>query len=117
VSLAALSLCALILALALSCTTTVNVGFLAVVLAWLVGTYVGGMPVEQIIAGFPSSLFLTLTGLTLLFAQAQVNGTLDRLTHRAVRGAAGAPGVIPFIFFGLTCILASMCPGTSRRRR
>src|SRR5688500_17396843 len=111
VSLAAISLCALILALALSCTTAVNVGVLAIVLAWIVGVYFGGMPVEQIIGGFPSSLFLTLAGLTLLFAQAQVNGTLDRLTHRAVRGAAGAPGVIPFIFFGLTFTLASIGPG------
>jgi di/tricarboxylate transporter len=111
VSLAAISLAALVLALALSCTTTVNVGFLAVVLAWIVGTYFGGLPVDQIIGGFPSSLFLTLTGLTLLFSQAQVNGTLDRLTHRAVRGAAGAPGIIPFIFFALTCILASIGPG------
>jgi di/tricarboxylate transporter len=111
VSLAAISLAALILALALSCTTTVNVGVLAIVLAWIVGVYFGGMPVEQIIGGFPSSLFLTLTGLTLLFAQAQVNGTLDRLTHRAVRGAAGAPGIIPFIFFGLTFILAAIGPG------
>jgi di/tricarboxylate transporter len=69
------------------------------------------MPVEQVIGGFPASLFLTLAGVTLLFAQAQVNGTLDRLAHRAVRGAAGAPGVIPFIFFVLTCTLASIGPG------
>ena len=111
VSLAAISLTALLIALALSCTTTVNIGFLALVLAWIVGVYFGGMPVEQVIGGFPASLFLTLAGVTLLFAQAQVNGTLDRLTHRAVRGAAGAPGVIPFIFFALTCILASVGPG------
>ena len=111
VSLAAISLTALIIALALSCTTTVNIGFLALVLAWIVGVYFGGMPVEQVIGGFPASLFLTLAGVTLLFAQAQVNGTLDRLAHRAVRGAAGAPGVIPFIFFVLTCTLASIGPG------
>ena len=110
-SLAAISLTALLIALALSCTTTVNIGFLALVLAWIVGVYFGGMPVEQVIGGFPASLFLTLAGVTLLFAQAQVNGTLDRLTHRAVRGAAGAPGVIPFIFFALTCALASVGPG------
>jgi hypothetical protein len=111
VSLAAISLTALIIALALSCTTTVNIGFLALVLAWIVGVYFGGMPVEQVIGGFPASLFLTLAGVTLLFAQAQVNGTLDRLAYRAVRGAAGAPGVIPFIFFVLTCTLASIGPG------
>lgn len=111
VSLAAISLTALVLALALSCTTTVNIGFLALVLAWVVGTFFGGMSAEQVISGFPASLFLTLAGVTLLFAQAQVNGTLDRLTHRAVRGAAGTPGVIPFIFFVLTCVLASIGPG------
>ncbi len=111
VSLAAISLTALLVALALSCTTTVNIGFLALVLAWIVGVYFGGMPAEQIIGGFPASLFLTLAGVTLLFAQAQVNGTLDRVAHRAVRGAAGAPGVVPFIFFALTCVLASIGPG------
>jgi di/tricarboxylate transporter len=111
VSLAVISLGALILALALSSISTVNVGFLAIVLAWLVGVYGGGQTVDQVIAGFPSSLFLTLVGLTLLFSMAQVNGTLDRITHKAVRRAAGTPGVIPFVFFFLTNILASVGPG------
>ena len=69
------------------------------------------MTVDQVIAGFPVSLFLTLTGLTLLFSMAQVNGTLDRLTHRAVRSTGGPPGVIPFVFFVLTSILAAIGPG------
>jgi di/tricarboxylate transporter len=64
-----------------------------------------------VIAGFPSSLFLTLVGLTLLFSMAQVNGTLDRITHKAVRRAAGSPGTIPFVFFALTNVLASVGPG------
>jgi di/tricarboxylate transporter len=111
VSLAVLSLSALILALALSSISSINVGFLAIVLAWLVGVYGGGLTVDQVIAGFPSSLFLTLVGLTLLFSMAQVNGTLDRITHKAVRRAAGSPGIIPFVFFFLTNILASVGPG------
>ena len=110
-NLAAISLAALVLALALSCTTTINIGFLAIVLAWIVGSVFGGMPLSEILSGFPVSLFLTLAGLTLLFSQAQVNGTLDRITYRAVRRAAGAPGVIPFIFFALTWTLASIGPG------
>jgi di/tricarboxylate transporter len=111
VSLAVLSLSALILALALSSISSINVGFLAIVLAWLVGVYAGGMTVDQVIAGFPASLFLTLVGLTLMFSMAQVNGTLDRITHKAVSRAAGSPGVIPFVFFFLTNILASVGPG------
>jgi len=74
-SLATLSLAALVVAMIVSCVSSVHVGFLSIVLAWLVGVYFGGMRVEQVIAGFPSGLFLTLVGITLLFAQAQANGT------------------------------------------
>ena len=102
---------AVILALLVSCTSSVHVGFLAIVLAWIVGVYFGGMSVDQVIAGFPTSLFLTLVGVTLLFAQAQVNGTLDRIAHRAVRLCRGNAGVIPMMFFVLTAGLASIGPG------
>ena len=110
-SLAVISLGALILALALSSISSINVGFLAIVMAWLVGVYAGGMTVDQVIAGFPVSLFLTLVGLMLLFSMAQVNGTLDRIAYKAVRRTGGAPGVIPFVFFVLTSVLAAIGPG------
>jgi di/tricarboxylate transporter len=111
VPLAELSLAALVVAIIVSCTSSVNVGVLALVFAWIVGVYVGGMRLEQVIAGFPVSLFLTLLGVTLLFAQAQVNGTLDRVAQRAVRRASGSPGVIPMVFFALTAALAAIGPG------
>ena len=57
---AAVSLLALLAAIALSCTSRINVGLLAVALAWLVGIYAGR--VELVTTGFPASLFLTLAG-------------------------------------------------------
>jgi len=110
-SLAAISVAALVLALAVSCTSSVNVGVLAIVLAWIVGVYFGGLSVGEVVSGFPTSLFLTLVGVTLLFAQAQVNGTLDRIAHRAVALCRGHAGVIPIMFFFLTAALASIGPG------
>src|SRR5262245_17236662 len=110
-SLAVLSVAALALAIAVSCVTTLNVGVLAVALAWIIGVYVGGMPVATVMSGFPSQLFLTLTGVTLLFSLAQCNGTLDRLAHQAVRSCRGNRGVIPIMFFVLAAALASMGPG------
>ena len=62
-------------------------------------------------AGFPSQLFLTLAGVTLLFAMAQANGTLPRLTHHAVRVCRGNVGTIPVMFFVLGALLSSMGPG------
>jgi Na+/H+ antiporter NhaD/arsenite permease-like protein len=110
-SLAVLSVGALGLAIVVSCVTTLNVGVLAVALAWIIGVYFGGMPVASVMAGFPTQLFLTLTGMTLLFTMAQCNGTLDRLAHHAVRLCRGNRGVIPIMFFVLGAALASIGPG------
>jgi di/tricarboxylate transporter len=110
-SLAALSVGALALAVAVSCFTRLNVGILAVALAWIVGVYVGGMPVASVMSGFPSQLFLTLAGVTLLFTMAQCNGSLDRLAHHAVRSCRGNRGAVPIMFFVLAAALASMGPG------
>jgi len=110
-NLAWISVGALVLAIALSCVTTINVGVFAMALAWLVGVYVAGMPVAAVMAGFPSQLFLTLAGVTLLFTMAQHNGTLDRLAHHAVRICRGHRGVVPIMYFILAAGLASIGPG------
>jgi Na+/H+ antiporter NhaD/arsenite permease-like protein len=110
-NLAVISLLALVVAILVSCFTELNVGILAVAFAWIVGVYFGGMRLDAVIAGFPVSLFLTLVGVTLLFTQAQLNGTLDRIAHRAVRICRGNVGLIPIIFFLLGLALASVGPG------
>ena len=49
--------------------------------------------------------------MTLLFAQAQANGTLDRIAHKAVQYCRGNVGVMPIMFFFLAFVLASIGPG------
>jgi Na+/H+ antiporter NhaD/arsenite permease-like protein len=110
-SLAVLSVAALVIAIVVSCVTTLNVGVLAIALAWCVGVLVGGMPVNTVMAGFPGQLFLTLGGVTLLFTIAHQNGTLDRLAHYAVKCCRGNRGVMPIMFFVLAAALASIGPG------
>jgi Na+/H+ antiporter NhaD/arsenite permease-like protein len=111
VSPAILSLIALLVAIALSMASKLNVGILAMAFAWLIGTYVADWRVEQVAAGFPSSLFLTLTGVTLLFALAETNGTLERMAHRAVGLARGRTRLIPILLFVIAFILSSVGPG------
>jgi di/tricarboxylate transporter len=110
-SLAVISVCALLVAIVVSCVTTLNVGVLAVAMAWVIGVYLGGMPVNAVMGGFPTQLFLTLTGVTLLFSLAKTNGTLDRLAQHAVAVCRGNHGAIPIMFFLLGIGLASMGPG------
>ena len=108
---AILSVIALLVAIGLSMATKLNVGVLAMAFAWLIGVYVADLRPEQVAAGFPSSLFLTLTGVTLLFALAETNGTLERLAHRAVGLARGRTRLIPVILFVFAFALSSVGPG------
>ena len=110
-NLAAISVAALIIAVVVSCVSRLNVGVLAIAMAWIVGVFIGGMPVNTIMAGFPSQLFLTLTGVTLLFTLAQCNGTLEQLTRRAVSVCRGNRGAIPIMFFLTAATLSSIGPG------
>jgi Na+/H+ antiporter NhaD/arsenite permease-like protein len=110
-NLAVISVAALAIAVIISCFTSVNVGVLAMGMAWIVGVYIGHIPLNTVIAGFPTPLFLTLTGVTLLFTLAQVNGTLDKLAHHAVRACRGNRGAVPIMFFALAASIASLGPG------
>jgi di/tricarboxylate transporter len=110
-SLGAVTLAALALAILLSCTSRLNVGLLALALAWVIGVYVGDLPLREVTAGFPVDLFLTLSGVTLLFAQAHVNGTLDVVAQNAMRLCRGRVGLVPIMYFVLGALLASAGPG------
>ena len=81
---------------------------LAFAAAFLVGTLVAGQSTDDIIAGFPSDLFLTLVGITYLFAVAQNHGTVDWLVELAVRAVRGRVGAMPWIMFALAAVLTAV---------
>jgi di/tricarboxylate transporter len=86
----------------------INMGTLGFVAAFLVGTLAVGMSTDDIIAGFPSELFLTLVGITYLFAIAQNNGTVDLMVRGAVRLVRGRVVFIPWVMFGITGVLTAL---------
>src|SRR5918993_13145 len=110
-NLAWISLAALIIAITLSMVTNVNVGVVSLALAWIVGVYLGGMPVGKVVANFPIDLLINLIGITLLFGMANNNGTLGRIAARAVRACRGNSGVIPIMLFFIALGLSSIGPG------
>jgi Na+/H+ antiporter NhaD/arsenite permease-like protein len=109
--LAWISLAALIIAITLSMVTSVNVGVVSLALAWIVGVYLGGMPVAKVVGNFPIDLLVNLVGITLLFGMAHNNGTLGRIAARAVRACRGNAGIIPIMLFFIALGLSSMGPG------
>ena len=80
----------------------INMGALAFVGAFLLGALVLGMQTDEILMAFPGDLFLTLVGVTYLFAIAQNNGTIDILVNRAVKLVDNRISLIPWVMFAIT---------------
>jgi len=110
-SLPLLSVVAFAVAIIVSCISEINVGVLAIAFAFIIGVFFGDMRVADVAAGFPTNLFLILVGVTLLFSQANVNGTLDKLARHSVKLARGNLGMIPVMFFLLPAALSTFGAG------
>lgn len=108
---ATLSLVALLLVIAGSLTSRINVGVLAIAFAWPIAIFSAGWKVDAVMATFPSTLFLTLLGVTVLFGVAQANGTMAAITHALVRLMHGRAAALPFLFFALACAVSTAGPG------
>jgi di/tricarboxylate transporter len=99
---------ALVVIFAIATFLPINMGALAFVAAFLVGTLSVGLSTDDILAGFPAELVLTLIGVTYLFAIAQNNGTVDLLVRGAVKLVGGHVAAIPWIMFFVTAVLTAI---------
>ena len=113
-----LSIIILVLLFVIATTMPVNLGALALVAAFFVGTIAVGLSVDEIIlgvpgdgeitGGFPGDLFVLLVGLTYLFALAQNNGTVDLIVQWCMRLVRGRLAFVPWIFFFITMLLSAI---------
>jgi di/tricarboxylate transporter len=86
----------------------VNLGAIGFVAAAGVGVLVGGLSLDDSLAGFPTDLFLILVGLMFLFGIAQQNGTIDLLVHGSMRLVRGHLAAAPWIFFTLAAAFSAI---------
>jgi di/tricarboxylate transporter len=103
-----MSIYVLVAMFVLATVLPINMGVIAFVGAFLVGTLAAGMKTKAIMGGFPAELFLTLVGITYLFAQAQNNGTIDWLVRGALKAVRGRVAAIPWIMFFITALLTAV---------
>src|SRR5678815_3300948 len=85
----------------------INMGALALVASFIIGL-LSHLAAKNVLAGFPGDLFVTLVGITYLFAIAQNNGTIDWLVRLAVRSVRGHVAAIPWMMFLVTGLLTSV---------
>lgn len=106
-----ISLLAIVVAIVIGFWKNINVGLIALVFAFLIGSFLGNIPVNTIIGFWPMRLFFTTFGVTLLFSIAKLNGTLEKLAHLIIYQSRGRKALIPIIFYVLALVIASIGPG------
>ncbi|MFD4482500.1 SLC13 family permease [Streptomyces sp. NPDC058471] len=63
---------------------------------------------DDLFSGFPGDLFVVLVGVTLLFAIAKNNGTVDWLVNAAVKAVRGRIALIPWGMVLVTAVLTAV---------
>ena len=109
-SLSIISLLVLAVVVAIGFIKKVNLGFLALGAAFILGT-LGGMKASEITKGFSSSMFVTLVGVTFLFGMASQNGTLDLFSKKIVALVGKNTVLIPILMFFLSAFISAIGPG------
>jgi di/tricarboxylate transporter len=97
----------LILVFVVGTVRPINLGALALVATFAVGTLAAGEDVRTIYSGFPPDLFLLLLGVTYLFGIASVNGTIEWVVNSAARMIRGNVALLPWIIFVVSAVPAT----------
>ncbi|HEU5473603.1 MAG TPA: SLC13 family permease [Actinophytocola sp.] len=100
-----MSIIGLVLIVLIATLRSVNMGAISFLGVFLLGSLVFDVSDDDIFAGFPGDLFVVLVGVTLLFAIARANGTVDWLINGGVRAVRGRIALIPWVMFLLTSVL------------
>ncbi|HTM34588.1 MAG TPA: SLC13 family permease [Vicinamibacterales bacterium] len=86
----------------------IHLGILMFPAACLAGVTLAGMPLRDVIGGFPVGILVLLAGVTYFFGIAHVNGTTDRVVRALLARIGKRPMLLPFVFFALSAAVAAM---------
>lgn len=102
-----ISLSGLILIFVLAFWRKLPMGAVALSLAYFLGTLYFDLGPQDISAGFPGHLIVTLIGVTYLFGIGHVNGTVDQIVSTMVTAIRGQVVWIPWVFFVLAMAITA----------
>lgn len=85
-----------------------HLGILMIPAAGATGVWLAGMPLRDVVAGFPIGILVLIAGVTYFFGIAQVNGTVDRVIGAVLARTGPSPTVLPVVFFCLAAIASAM---------
>ncbi|MBR6207889.1 MAG: hypothetical protein IKQ69_02725 [Oscillospiraceae bacterium] len=101
----------ILLVLFLGVKLKINIGFIALAFAFLIGTTAGGMSAGAVVNLFPVTLFFNFFIATFLFAFASQNGTLKKLAEHLIYACRNAGWLLGILFFLVTALVAGLGAG------
>lgn len=107
---AAISLIACLVVIVLGFVTKKNIGVIAIAAALILGR-IAGIADNDIIACFPLSLFINISGIFFFFAIADVNNTLQLLSKKLLLKLPKNKKVFPILAMLVVMVLASVDAG------
>lgn len=104
------SLILLLVAIAIGFWRNCNVGILCIGFSMILSVAYG-LTAKEVIAGFSSSLFIQMVGITYLFSIINGNGTLELLARKMVALVGTKKRLIPFVMYILGFAICAVGPG------
>lgn len=86
----------------------INVGLIAAAFAYLIGCFVLGMSVSDVIATWPTKLFLVIFSIGLFFNFAVVNGTLDKIANLLLYKFRNQTLILPLVLYFVSALVSGM---------
>ncbi len=86
----------------------IHLGVVMLPAACAVGIWLAGMPLREVVGGFPINILVLVAGVTYFFGIAQGNGTVDRVIQKLIAAVGDRRGMLPYLFFLITAGVASM---------
>ena len=109
----ALSLIGLAVAIIVGNVSKINVGVIAMSIAFFIGVWGLGLSVSDVINFWPIRIMFFLVAIGLLFGYAIETGTLDLLSKKMLYAVGGNAKILPFAVFLLTGIVDVLGAGGS----
>jgi di/tricarboxylate transporter len=110
-NLAIISLLLLVAVIAVGFKKKVNVGIVAMLAAFVFGTFMG-VKDKEIINGFGTNLFIMLLGITLLCSIAETNGSIDLFAKKCTAIAGKHTWLAPIMIWAIGVIISGAGPGS-----
>ncbi len=107
----AVCLLGIVIAIALGYKFGINMGVTGIVFAYIVGCFMMGMRVRDVVALWPNSVAFQLMSITLFFGFAVLNGTMQAVANHLLYAVRNQTWMIAFAIYFIAIILGALgCP-------